>query len=645
MIDRIASLSTWMAAIAVCAAGLVVPPASAAGNKAADANARGRYLVQIAGCNDCHTAGFMALDGKVPEKDWLTGDSMGWQGPWGTTYAPNLRNYFQTLDEASWVKVARTSRIPAPDADSRAARDVGYRPARDLSLRARTRTRGRPRARLRAAWPGGERACRGVSGTAQVSASLRRRGAPTASPWDRRRELAIALRPTRRCAHRTGRTRRPRRRFVGEGPHGFAVGIDDESLRSRCGRHASFAHRTELTRRPRRRFVVDACSRFSAHISRPVQSRDAHPAPRPHRARRAPLRARRHSCSAHERLRAAAPVRQRACCSGATCRAPRAVRLRLALEDLGPIFVKFGQMLSTRRDLLPPDIADELAKLQDRVPPFPAEQVIATLERVYGKPGRRGLRDVRPHADRERVGRAGAFRRAARRHAGRGQGAAARHRRRDREGPRADAHGGRRWSSGCGPTAGGCGRARWSPNSRRRSATSSTSRARRPTARSCAATSGIRRCCWSPRCTGTTPSREVLVMERMAGIPIGRVDELRARGRRPQAARARRRRDLLHAGVPRRLSSTPTCIRATSSSRSTPRNHGKYIALDFGIMGTLSETRQELPRAELPRVLPPRLPSRRDRAHRVGLGAAGHARRRARGGDPRRAASRSSTGR
>ncbi|MET0442339.1 MAG: ubiquinone biosynthesis regulatory protein kinase UbiB [Casimicrobiaceae bacterium] len=66
--------------------------------------------------------------------------------------------------------------------------------------------------------------------------------------------------------------------------------------------------------------------------------------------------------------------------------APRAVRLRLALEDLGPIFVKFGQMLSTRRDLFPTDIADELAKLQDRVPPFPSEQVITSLARIYGKP-------------------------------------------------------------------------------------------------------------------------------------------------------------------------------------------------------------------------------------------------------------------
>jgi ubiquinone biosynthesis protein len=66
--------------------------------------------------------------------------------------------------------------------------------------------------------------------------------------------------------------------------------------------------------------------------------------------------------------------------------APRAVRLRRALEDLGPIFVKFGQMLSTRRDLLPRDIADELAKLQDRVPPFPSGQVVATLTRIYGRP-------------------------------------------------------------------------------------------------------------------------------------------------------------------------------------------------------------------------------------------------------------------
>ncbi|MEI7679044.1 MAG: ubiquinone biosynthesis regulatory protein kinase UbiB [Betaproteobacteria bacterium] len=65
---------------------------------------------------------------------------------------------------------------------------------------------------------------------------------------------------------------------------------------------------------------------------------------------------------------------------------PRAVRLRLALEALGPIFVKFGQILSTRRDMLPADIADELAKLQDQVPPCSPEIALAAIQRAYGKP-------------------------------------------------------------------------------------------------------------------------------------------------------------------------------------------------------------------------------------------------------------------
>lgn len=65
---------------------------------------------------------------------------------------------------------------------------------------------------------------------------------------------------------------------------------------------------------------------------------------------------------------------------------PRAVRLRLALESLGPIFVKFGQVLSTRRDLLPADFADELAKLQDRVPPIDADVAVREIERGLGRP-------------------------------------------------------------------------------------------------------------------------------------------------------------------------------------------------------------------------------------------------------------------
>jgi len=71
---------------------------------------------------------------------------------------------------------------------------------------------------------------------------------------------------------------------------------------------------------------------------------------------------------------------------GRTLSAPRGQRLREALERLGPIFVKFGQVLSTRRDLLPLDIADELAKLQDQVPPFESAVAIATIERALRKP-------------------------------------------------------------------------------------------------------------------------------------------------------------------------------------------------------------------------------------------------------------------
>ena len=66
--------------------------------------------------------------------------------------------------------------------------------------------------------------------------------------------------------------------------------------------------------------------------------------------------------------------------------APRGERLRMALQDLGPVYVKFGQILSTRRDLLPQDIADELALLQDQVPPFPGEEAREIIEKALGKP-------------------------------------------------------------------------------------------------------------------------------------------------------------------------------------------------------------------------------------------------------------------
>ena len=77
---------------------------------------RGRYVVMIGGCNDCHTAGYAPNGGKVAEKDWLLGDALGWNGPWGTTYATNLRLYMQDLTEDQWLKKARklTARPPMP---------------------------------------------------------------------------------------------------------------------------------------------------------------------------------------------------------------------------------------------------------------------------------------------------------------------------------------------------------------------------------------------------------------------------------------------------------------------------------------------------------------------------------------------------
>lgn len=76
---------------------------------------RGRYIVQTAGCNDCHTPGYAASAGGVAESQWLTGDSMGWQGPWGTTYPINLRLFMQSVTAEQWLAIARQpARPPMP---------------------------------------------------------------------------------------------------------------------------------------------------------------------------------------------------------------------------------------------------------------------------------------------------------------------------------------------------------------------------------------------------------------------------------------------------------------------------------------------------------------------------------------------------
>ncbi|MDE2176960.1 MAG: cytochrome C [Xanthomonadaceae bacterium] len=90
---------------------------------------RGRYVVQIAGCNDCHTAGYAASGGKVPESQWLTGAALGWRGPWGTTYPSNLRRYMHTVSEAQWLQIARSTqyRPPMPWMSLHAMSDVDLR--------------------------------------------------------------------------------------------------------------------------------------------------------------------------------------------------------------------------------------------------------------------------------------------------------------------------------------------------------------------------------------------------------------------------------------------------------------------------------------------------------------------------------------
>jgi len=94
-------------------AGLLVTSGVAGQASAADAAkdpqvARGRYLVVVSGCNDCHTPGYMQNGGpKLPEKDWLTGVPVGYQGPWGTTYASNLRLVINGMSEAQWLEHAR----------------------------------------------------------------------------------------------------------------------------------------------------------------------------------------------------------------------------------------------------------------------------------------------------------------------------------------------------------------------------------------------------------------------------------------------------------------------------------------------------------------------------------------------------------
>jgi mono/diheme cytochrome c family protein len=86
---------------------------------------RGRYLIKTSGCNGCHTPGYGSKEGKVDEKLWLTGDTLGWAGPWGTTYATNLRLMMHGMTQKEWLSHARTMkpRPPMPWFNVRAMSD------------------------------------------------------------------------------------------------------------------------------------------------------------------------------------------------------------------------------------------------------------------------------------------------------------------------------------------------------------------------------------------------------------------------------------------------------------------------------------------------------------------------------------------
>jgi mono/diheme cytochrome c family protein len=119
----IGALATAMTGLVVVSVGLLFSPvrAMADTNQAAHPPhaiskdpkvERGKYLVQIGGCNDCHTAGYAQNGGLTPTGDWLTGLPVGFRGPWGTSYPANLRLTISSMTEDQWLQFARTPRLP-----------------------------------------------------------------------------------------------------------------------------------------------------------------------------------------------------------------------------------------------------------------------------------------------------------------------------------------------------------------------------------------------------------------------------------------------------------------------------------------------------------------------------------------------------
>jgi len=112
------SLSLGAAAVFFAGQGLAQQKQKGQGTVAANVDPkrieRGRHLVIITGCNDCHTAGYVQAEGKMKEDQWLLGDRLGFRGPWGTTYPTNLRLSLSKMSERQWIEHAKTLRARPP---------------------------------------------------------------------------------------------------------------------------------------------------------------------------------------------------------------------------------------------------------------------------------------------------------------------------------------------------------------------------------------------------------------------------------------------------------------------------------------------------------------------------------------------------
>ena len=114
LLRRAAPLAIAAAVLATATAGLYAQAAADRPQPDRASVDRGRYLARIAGCNDCHTPGYAEKGGQVDESLWLTGDRLGWQGPWGTTYPSNLRLVLSRMGEDEWVRVAKNAKFRPP---------------------------------------------------------------------------------------------------------------------------------------------------------------------------------------------------------------------------------------------------------------------------------------------------------------------------------------------------------------------------------------------------------------------------------------------------------------------------------------------------------------------------------------------------